>query len=42
MIGKILKKENEELLNLYTDILDKISCGNLIYGKLDRLKEGSL
>ncbi|EYE87334.1 hypothetical protein Q428_13835 [Fervidicella metallireducens AeB] len=39
---KDLKKENEELLNLYTDILDKISCGNLIYGRLDRLKEETL
>lgn len=36
-----LKKDNEELLNLYINILDKISHGNLIYGRLDRLKENS-
>jgi integrase len=38
---KDLKGENEELLKLYTNIIDKISSGNLIYGRLDRLKENN-
>lgn len=30
--------ENEELLKLYEDIYSKISQGNMIYSRLDKLK----
>ena len=31
--------ENEELLKLYEDIHSKISQGNMIYSRLDKLKK---
>lgn len=34
-----MAKENEELLNLYEDIYSKIKEGDIIYSRLNRLKE---
>ena len=35
-----MARENEELLSIYNDIYSKISTGNIVYGRLDRLKRG--
>jgi hypothetical protein len=33
-----MARENEELLELYTSVYDTVANGNIIYGRLDRLK----
>jgi len=33
-----MAQENEELLNLYCIVYDAISNGNMIYGRIDRLR----
>lgn len=33
-----MKDDNEEILNLYKDIYSTISVGNIIYGRMDRVK----